>query len=29
MRELISTTFFIILMFVALAMLLDSLGVKL
>jgi hypothetical protein len=29
MRELISTTFFIILMMVALAMLLDSLGVSL
>jgi hypothetical protein len=29
MRELISTTFFIILMMVALAMLLDSMGVNL
>jgi hypothetical protein len=29
MRELISTTFFIILMMVALAMLLESLGVNL
>jgi hypothetical protein len=29
MRELISTTFFIILMVVALAMLLDSMGINL
>jgi hypothetical protein len=29
MRELISTTFFIILMMVALAMLLDSMGINL